>query len=845
MRRKLAGLLIAIITVEMLFSSVSFGIGNGGSGISGFIAEASELIKASPSNTLEPTQKETGQEETSKKTATSSQAKSSITVKKAMMKVEDGESNPSGTEAEVVLSLDKSEIQYGESVTFTMKNIEKEDAKELIFRVKKEGDEEEKRIVRGFLYESLDTEEKKGTLHTETLEIGTWAVAAYLNEEKVAESVLTITLQKYTLAFLKTVTKTLGRNDPVYLPSTEIVIKDKDGNQLFWSLSVKKILRKEGEELGVYEISGIETENEHVVYTVEQNEFAKLEILKLPVTNCSARYYIDANNKAEVTVDLINHKDASGKFSVPQDMKNSKIILGEIKEELKQCLNNDPIIDKNQVTVKLAVPVVKRSLQVPFIIKSDNYQDLTFVVDLQVDYLKERTKDEIKKFYKEHPFSFSESVTFDKTPSFSPYTIGKVSKKSETDGLNALNFVRFIAGIDADISIDDKMAYYAQAASVVMAKNGELSHLPVQPSDMPDDLYEAGAIGAGSSNIAYGWGTPQINLSKTVSLYMDDGDESNIDRVGHRRWCLNPGMKYTGFGFYKGYSALYTFDGSREIVPAVGYVSWPGKVMPYEYFEGPWSIHFSNVSYDVDENVKVVLKPSSGKSMSFSNDKSDGYFSFDEAGYGMGPAVIFKPSSSIKKNDTVEVQVTGLHRPDGTEAEIKYTVSFFSMSESTSSSSSDNNSTGGSKGTGGSRGGGGGGSGATNRTGRGVTGPGAVTLKTTGVYGYGGLWLDNGQSWNLLLSNGAFAESQWALVNNRWYIFDQNGMMLTGWQNVDNHWYYMAEDGAMLNGGWVLVNHKWYYLGADGAMYASTITPDGYQVNADGAWVVNGVVQTQ
>ena len=22
-----------------------------------------------------------------------------------------------------------------------------------------------------------------------------------------------------------------------------------------------------------------------------------------------------------------------------------------------------------------------------------------------------------------------------------------------------------------------------------------------------------------------------------------DGDESNIDRVGHRRWCLNPSME--------------------------------------------------------------------------------------------------------------------------------------------------------------------------------------------------------------------------------------------------------------------------------------------------------------
>lgn len=68
--------------------------------------------------------------------------------------------------------------------------------------------------------------------------------------------------------------------------------------------------------------------------------------------------------------------------------------------------------------------------------------------------------------------------------------------------------------------------------------------------------------------------------------------------------------------------------------------------------------------------------------------------------------------------------------------------------------------------------------------------------------------------------------------------------MLTGWQNVDNQWYYMNADGAMMS-GWILSNHKWYYLGTNGIMYASTITPDGYQVNADGAWVIDGIVQTQ
>ena len=36
---------------------------------------------------------------------------------------------------------------------------------------------------------------------------------------------------------------------------------------------------------------------------------------------------------------------------------------------------------------------------------------------------------------------------------------------------------------------------------------------------------------------------------------------------------------------------------------------------------------------------------------------------------------------------------------------------------------------------------------------------------------------------------------------------------------------------------WVNDAGKWYYLGADGAMLAGTTTPDGYSVDATGAWV--------
>ena len=37
--------------------------------------------------------------------------------------------------------------------------------------------------------------------------------------------------------------------------------------------------------------------------------------------------------------------------------------------------------------------------------------------------------------------------------------------------------------------------------------------------------------------------------------------------------------------------------------------------------------------------------------------------------------------------------------------------------------------------------------------------------------------------------------------------------------------------------GWHEIDGKWYYFDSTGAMAASTTTPDGYLVGADGVWV--------
>ena len=71
------------------------------------------------------------------------------------------------------------------------------------------------------------------------------------------------------------------------------------------------------------------------------------------------------------------------------------------------------------------------------------------------------------------------------------------------------------------------------------------------------------------------------------------------------------------------------------------------------------------------------------------------------------------------------------------------------------------------------------------------------------------------------------------------------------WQSDSIGWWWQNDDGTWPSNSWQWLDGngdgvaECYYFGPDGYMLANTTTPDGYQVNADGAWVVNGAVQTQ
>lgn len=69
--------------------------------------------------------------------------------------------------------------------------------------------------------------------------------------------------------------------------------------------------------------------------------------------------------------------------------------------------------------------------------------------------------------------------------------------------------------------------------------------------------------------------------------------------------------------------------------------------------------------------------------------------------------------------------------------------------------------------------------------------------------------------------------------------------MAAEWKQNEIGYWYQEDNGSYPTNSWKWINGKCYYFDSNGYMLANTTTPDGYTVDATGAWTVNGVVQTQ
>ncbi len=179
----------------------------------------------------------------------------------------------------------------------------------------------------------------------------------------------------------------------------------------------------------------------------------------------------------------------------------------------------------------------------------------------------------------------------------------------------------------------------------------------------------------------------------------------------------------------------------------------------------------------------------------------------------------------------------------------------------------------------------------------------ALTGIITGTGNGYARWIHDGIGWKFMyadetyatghmvkLEDGSEAEQVlWEKINNSWFAFGADGYLRSGWiydyqlgswygaseesgrrsgwytDPQDNYTYYLDPETGKLTCGWKNIENSWYYFNAViaprtwefdestgnwyynvksttepyGALYRDKVTPDGYQVNADGVWEEN------
>ncbi len=126
----------------------------------------------------------------------------------------------------------------------------------------------------------------------------------------------------------------------------------------------------------------------------------------------------------------------------------------------------------------------------------------------------------------------------------------------------------------------------------------------------------------------------------------------------------------------------------------------------------------------------------------------------------------------------------------------------------------------------------------------------------------------SGNGWYRFNEKGIMQSGWISDESGKWYYCNTEkdghyGKMATGWKldGNDGNWYYLDPASGAMGLGWIEVGGKWYYFSPTGAgvytydparenwifgggsgrplgsMYKNEVTPDGYLVGADGAWI--------
>ena len=271
-----------------------------------------------------------------------------------------------------------------------------------------------------------------------------------------------------------------------------------------------------------------------------------------------------------------------------------------------------------------------------------------------------QNREAVVSFYR-GAYQASENVEPKFTGNLSTCDPGTTSAVFKLAILRRINWFRAMAGLPGDIVLDDALNQKCQAAALIMAAQGSLSHFP--PSNWACHT-PVGEEAAGAANLHLFSGS-NLNAS-VVDGYIEDPGQFN-DVVGHRRWLLYTRQRVMGTGSVTGNfsaNAIWVI-GQFGNGPARNH-SWPpAGFVPYQVVYPRWS--FSSPNADFSQASVTMTRGGSPISLSL-NPVQDG---FGDNTVIWEPAGI--PSTAPSSDTSYEVTISSV-LVGGSPMQFKYTV---------------------------------------------------------------------------------------------------------------------------------------------------------------------------
>ena len=374
-------------------------------------------------------------------------------------------------------------------------------------------------------------------------------------------------------------------------------------------------------------------------------------------------------------------KDAGQKDDTQEEIPEENASEENVSDENAGNDQEEPVTDAGETAEELQTENVdEEQIAVQTVDTSDQ---------ATADYYYEPTQREIVAKWRELKINLWRQDAYAKEPNKTDG--GRLSDGTLKNALKMINFIRYTAGVAADVKLEDEYVYQAQAASYVNAKNNRLDHYPNRPSGISDALWEAGYTGAGMSDIAMGY----AGVMAAIQGWMCDSVSGNIASVGHRCHIIKPDLAAVGFGSTQLSGAPYhalRIDYDRKNGKFTdNYICWPAKNMPVELYDSGYNQNYAfsvglGTSYDKPDLNKLkvtVTSKKQGKTWKLtkkSRNPNGLYLNVSSNTYSwkISNWIVFN-TTTFEEGDRVSVQIEGLTKNGESCDPITYDVNFFSV----------------------------------------------------------------------------------------------------------------------------------------------------------------------